>query len=525
MPGWTSLRTNRWIRIAPYFSFPMSLRLRTSPARPTALLAAGPLASSRTLTESPGDSSLCIALIYRNNQALNQSTPAKATSSSSGPYIYLVSSIAAIAGFLFGYDLSIVSGAVIFLRTYFHLSAFQLGFAVSSASIGCILGPVLGGPLSDWIGRKRALYLTGIIFGVGVIGTVLPRSINEFNFYRIIGGVGVGLGSVLAPMYIAEISPAEMRGRLVSVNQLAIVIGSLSSIVVSYFLSFTGSWRTMFATECLPIVLLLVGLTFVPESPRWLVKSGQLVTARRVLEKFEDPDRAREECVRIAGSIREETGGFWELVQRGTRTALIIAVVLAVFQQITGVSPITFYMPIVFQRAGFVSASSAIGESIIVNVWNLICTIIAFWLIDRAGRRPLFLVGTAGMAIGLFSLGTLFRVRLTGIPVVLVMILCIGFYALSLAPLTWLTISEVFPTRVRGMGMAIATVFLWLATYGSAQAFPLLGHHFERTSGTPAGVFWIFGIICIAAFLFCWRVVPETKGRSLEDIARSWKRA
>lgn len=450
--------------------------------------------------------------------------PSKAVPPSGSAYVYLVSAIAALAGFLFGYDLSIVSGAVIFLKDYFHLSAFQLGFAVSSASIGCILGPVLGGPLSDRIGRKRALYLTGVIFGVGVVGTVFPKSISEFNVYRIVGGVGVGLGSVLAPMYIAEIAPATMRGRLVTINQLAIVTGSLSSIVVSYFLSFTASWRAMFATECIPIALLLIGLTFVPESPRWLIKGGRVTEAQCVLEKYEDPKSAEEECLRIASSIRLETGGIKELFHRGTRVALLIAVVLAVFQQITGVSPITFYMPIVFQRAGFANASSAIGASIIVNIWNLICTVLAFWLIDRAGRRPLFLLGTAGMATGLFLLGSLFHVRSTGIPVVLVMILCIGFYAISLAPLTWLTISEVFPTRVRGTGMAIAAVSLWAATYGAAQAFPLLGGHFERTSGTPAGVFWIFGVVCVGAFFFCWRVVPETKGRTLEEIARWWTR-
>lgn len=450
--------------------------------------------------------------------------PARSASFSPRSYVYLVSAIAAIAGFLFGYDLSIVSGAVIFLRTYLHLSVFQLGFAVSSASIGCILGPVLGGPLSDWIGRRRALYLTGVIFGVGVIGTVIPKSIGEFNFFRIVGGVGVGLGSVMAPMYIAEIAPADMRGRLVSVNQLAIVTGALSSVIVSYFLSFSGNWRAMFATELIPVALLLVGLTFVPESPRWLVEMGRMTEARRVLEKYEDADRAEEECLRITSSIGEETGGFRELFQRGLRMALLIAVALAVFQPFTGATPIFLYMPIVFQRAGYANASNAIGASIIVNLCNLTCTVLAFWLIDRAGRRPLLLLGSAGMAIGMCLLGTLFRVRLTGLPVILVMMFSIGFYALSMAPLTWLIISEVFPTRVRGKGMAIATMSLWVATYGAAQAFPLLTRHFERTMGSPAGVFWIFGVICVGAFFFCWRLVPETKGKTLEEIGQSWTR-
>ncbi|MBI2843666.1 MAG: sugar porter family MFS transporter [Armatimonadetes bacterium] len=437
-------------------------------------------------------------------------------------YVYLVSAIAAVGGFLFGYDLSIISGAAIFLRREFDLNSFQMGLAMSSALIGCVIGPLFGGGLSDRFGRKRTLVLTSVLFGVSAVGTALPRNILEFDLFRIVGGVGVGLASVVSPMYIAEISPARIRGRLVTINQLAIVVGSLSSIIVSYFLSFSESWRWMFASECAPVLLFAAGLAIVPESPRWLVQRKRLTEALDVLARIEDRERAELEVKEISSSLTRETSTLRELLRPGMRTALLIAVALAVFQQITGVSTLLFYTPIIFQRAGFEQASNAILQTIIVNVWNLSCTILALWLVDRLGRRPLLLFGTAAMGVGMILMGALFHLNLSGTYLLLVMFLCVGAYVVSLAPLAWLIMSEIFPTRIRGKAMAVASLSLWISAFVSVQAFPSLVEYLEKVAGSPAGAFWAYAVVCICAFIFGWRMVPETKGRTLEEIASSW---
>lgn len=438
-------------------------------------------------------------------------------------YLYLVSMVAAVGGFLFGYDLSIVSGAVIFLRKEFNLTPNEVGFAVSSAVIGCLLGPfIIGAGLSDWLGRKKVLLITAVIFGVGALGTAIPRNMTEFNFFRILGGVGVGVASVISPMYISEIAPARLRGRLVTVNQLAIVTGSLASIIVSYFLSFSESWRWMFASECIPVLLLLAGLAFVPESPRWLVEKNHHSKALAILTKIDGAANAEQEMKEITASLQEESGTFSELFQPGMRIALLIAVVLAVLQQFTGVSPLLFYTPIIFQKAGFERASDAILQSIIVNVWNLACTVIAFWLVDRLGRRPLLITGCSGMALGLSLMGVFFHYDVKGFSIVLVMFLCVGSYVISLAPLAWLIMSEIFPTRIRGRAMAIASFALWMAAFIGAQSFPPLLSYVEGSFGTAAGVFWIYAAVCVFAVVFGWLMVPETKGKSLEEIGRSW---
>jgi sugar porter (SP) family MFS transporter len=440
-------------------------------------------------------------------------------------YVYLISTVAAVGGFLFGYDLSIVSGAVIFLKKEFNLTPSEVGFVVSSAVIGCLLGPpIIGAGFSDWLGRKKVLLVTAMIFGVGAVGTAIPRNLTEFNFFRILGGVAVGVASIVSPMYISEIAPAWLRGRLVTVNQLAIVTGSLASIFVSYLLSFTESWRWMFASEAVPVLLLIAGLTLVPESPRWLIEKHRDAEALAVLTKIEGVVYAQREMAEIRGSLRQESGAFSELLQPGMRTALFIAVMLAILQQFTGVSPLLFYTPIVFQKAGFEKASDAILQSIIVNIWNLICTVAAFGLVDRLGRRPLLLVGCSGMALGLSLMGLIFHYDLKGVWVVLVMFLCVGSYVISLAPLAWLIMSEIFPNRIRGRAMAIASFALWLAAFIGAQTFPLLVSSVEGAFGTAAGVFWIYAAVSMFAIIFGWVMVPETKGKSLEEISRSWLR-
>lgn len=438
-------------------------------------------------------------------------------------YVYLVSLVAAVGGFLFGYDLSIISGAVLFLSKEFSLTPFQLGLAVGSASLGCMLGPFMAGWISDRVGRKKTLILADLLFGIGAVGTALCSHLGNFVAYRIAGGIGVGMASVVSPMYIAEIAPARIRGRLVSLNQLAIVIGATSSIGVSYFLSFRGDWRAMFASMLVPVLLLLLGLFFVPESPRWLMQAGQEREAQGILTRIDGPAHAAAEMREINDALTAESTRLGDLFRPGIRTALLIALVLGILQQWTGVSPITFYAPLIFQKAGFKLASDALLQTIVFNIANFICTVVALMIVDRVGRRPLFLLGATGMALGQLLLGTFFLLNLTGVYIVAAMFLCMGTYALSLAPMTWLIMSEIFPLRLRAKGQSAGALALWIATYTSTQAMAPLMAYFERHWGSTAGMFWMFSAICFSALLFAWRFVPETKGKSLEEIAGFWQ--
>ena len=438
-------------------------------------------------------------------------------------YVYIISAIAAVGGFLFGYDLDVVAGAIIFLQKQFQLTPVQTGFAVSCCTIGCIIGPLVGGPLADFVGRKKTLVGTAFIFGVGTVGTIFPKTITEFDFFRIVGGLGIGLASVTSPMYIAEISPARLRGRLVTINQLAIVIGATVSIIVSYFLSARGNWRGMFAYELAPVLLFFIGLAFVPESPRWLFEKKRIEEARQVLGKiYRSAAGVEQELEIMHQGAQEDKGTFADLLRPGIRTALLIAAALAIFQQMTGASPLTFYLPIIFQQAGFKNASDAIFQTVVLNVWDVFCTILAMWLVERLGRRPLLLIGVSGMAVSLTLTGYFFSRHATGKFVVIVMMLCIGFYIISLAPLAWLIMSEIFPTRLRGKAMGVASIVLWGATFAGAQIVPSLSAYTQKRFNSIAGVFWVFASVCIVALIFSWYMVPETKGRSLEEIGQSW---
>jgi len=439
-------------------------------------------------------------------------------------YVHLAATIAALGGLLFGYDLSIISGAMIFLKREFGLTENQVGFATSSALLGCIAGPFLGATLADRIGRKKSLFLSALLFGTGAIGTALPHSMAPFYISRMVGGMGVGLASVVSPMYIAEIAPARMRGLLVTINQLAIVTGSMISVVVAYELSFQEAWRWMFASNCIPVLMLIGGLLLVPESPRWLIKVRREPEALDVLRAVEGESRAEEELREITQSFAQKTGTLMDLVKPGMRTAVMIACALAIFQQITGVSILLMYSPIVFQKAGIANASSAILRGLLVSVWVVVCTIVALSLVDRVGRRPLLLTGIAGMAVGLALMAVFFAHHSGGQLVLLTMFISVGAYVISLAPLAWLIMSEIFPTHLRGKAMGLASLCLWVSSFLTAQYFPPLAKWFEDRHGSPAGVFWIYAFICAAALIFSWRMVPETKGRTLEEIGASWSR-
>jgi MFS transporter, SP family, arabinose:H+ symporter len=440
--------------------------------------------------------------------------------------VRFLSFVAAIGGFLFGYDLVIISGVQLFLRQQFGLSPAQFGFATSSAILGCIMGPSLGAWLCDRIGRKGTLLTSGVLFAVGAIGSALAPNIFAFNLFRITGGVGVGLSSLASPMYIAEIGPARQRGRLGIMYQLAITIGAVSATIVSYFLAkylpSTVSWRLMLASVAVPVILFMVLLVRVPQSPRWLAEEGRFDEAFSILAKIDGEDFARNEMKEIRQSLNAEAGTFAELFEPGMRRALLTGIALALFNNWTGWSGIAYYLPTLFQQAGYSQASAAIGQNVLVMGGNFLLTFVSIWLVDRAGRRPLWIATSAAMFVCLVIAGFVFHLNVTGPIVVAVILLCAAPHAIGLGPLPWLMMSELYPTRIRARAVSISTTFLWIAGFTGPFAFPMIEVASKRLIGSAAGVFWFYSGICLVAFFWGRKYLPETKGRTLEDIAQSW---
>lgn len=448
--------------------------------------------------------------------------PALATGGCSRVQLYLIALIAATGGFLFGYDLSIISGALFFLEGHFELDSAGKGIAMSSAILGSIVGPLVGMWLNDSIGRRATLWVAAACFLVSAIGTALPRTLVEFCIWRAVGGVGVGLAAMTSPMYIAEISPPHLRGRLVTVNQLAIVIGINLAVIASYLLSFGGHWRWMFASEVLPILALIVGLFFVPRSPRWLASKGRNEEALAVLAKINGPERAAVELGEIREELKQETGTFRELLLPGLRKALIIGLLIMVFSQINGVNMMLLYGPSILLEAGIGGASDAIFFTIFLNLVILVSTIIAFWLVQRFGRRPIMIWGVAAMAGGHLIMASNFYAGGSPFVNLFAMFVAAGAFTLSLAPLSWVIVSEIFPNAVRAKAVSIVCAVLYLSSFLCAQFFPMITDGFTAASGHPGGAYLVFAAICGACVLFCWKVLPETKGLTLEEIGVFW---
>lgn len=445
-------------------------------------------------------------------------------------YMVRVSLVATLGGFLFGYDTAVISGAIGFLRTNFNLDAAQMGWAASCALIGCVIGCSAAGMLSDFLGRKKVLILAAVFFTVSAIGSAIPRNLTEFVIYRMIGGIGVGMASMLSPLYIAEISPAKIRGRLVSYNQFAIVFGMLIVYFVNYFIAAQGNetwniiygWRWMFASEALPATLFLLFLFFIPETPRWLMKNQRIDAAMSVLSKVGGEVYAKKELREIRNTIGRESESIIQLFKPGLRILLMIGIVLAILQQVTGINVFLYYAPEIFKNIG-AGTNTALLQTILVGVFNLGFTIIAIQTVDRIGRKPLMIIGSAGMGICLISLGLAAYFQQTEIWMLIFVLGYISCFALSVGPVTWVILSEIFPTRIRGRAMSIATVCLWAANWVVSQTFPMMDdnpwlinkfHH-----GFP---FWLYGTMCLVLIIFVWRVVPETKGKSLEEIELFW---
>ena len=441
-------------------------------------------------------------------------------------YAYLISFVAAVGGFLFGYDLNVIAGAQIYLTDYFQLDAKELGFAVGSAIIGCMVGPILGGWTCDLIGRKRSLIAACILFGVSAIWTAIPETMTVFNIFRVVGGIGVGLASVASPMYIAEVAPARIRGRLVTMNQLAIVIGAMTAIIVAYFIAEnfdpTVSWRWMFGSELVPIILFIILLFLVPESPRWLAEQGRHGEALEVLARVDGREAAEREIGEIEASLTTIEGRFTELFAPGLRVAVFVAFMLALMSQWTGWTVISFYMPTIFQKAGVAATTDAIFQSIIPNIGNLLFTIIGMMLVDTVGRRPLYLVCSIAMVFSTGLLGVLFMQEVTGWPVVFAVTMCSWPHAIGMGALSWLIMSEIFPTLLRARAMMIGSFSVWITAYLANQAAPILFELFENLTQSAGPTFLLFSFVSIFAFVFALKLIPETKGRSLEEIAESW---
>jgi SP family arabinose:H+ symporter-like MFS transporter len=434
-------------------------------------------------------------------------------------YVIFVTVIAAIGGLLFGFDTAIVAGATRYLKDQFALTSLQEGWAVSVVLVGCMFGAGFSGAISDRLGRKRFMLVSAVLFFISAIGCALPQNMLQFLIFRFVGGLGIGSASILAPLYIAEVSPARIRGALVSVNQMAIVTGILLAYFVNWAFAGVGpnNWRWMYGMGALPSVVFFLLLLRVPESPRWLVKQSREAEALEVLSRVNDAATAAAEVRSIKETILLERGSLAELFRPGFRRALFIAVVLAILQQITGINAILYYAPRIFERAGF-ERISAIGQSTIVGLVNMLFTIVAILLVDKVGRKPLLLIAAAGMGVSQLLLGAAFRVEnFSGTGILLLILLYIAFFAMAMGPIVWVVMSEIFPTRMRGSAMAIATVALWVADFAVTLSFPVIADRLDQTTA-----FWFYALMCALDLIFMIFFLPETKGKTLEEIERRW---
>jgi sugar porter (SP) family MFS transporter len=447
-------------------------------------------------------------------------------------YVWLVASAGALGGLLFGYDWVVIGGAKPFYERYFQLDSPSLeGWAMSCALIGCLVGAISSGGLSNRFGRRRLLSLAALIFAISSIGTGLAAHFSIFVAWRMLGGYAIGLASGISPMYIAEISPAHLRGRLVSLNQLAIVFGILCAQVVNWLIarpvpsgataheilvSWNGQWgwRWMFAVTAIPSILFLVATFLVPESPRWLAGKGLNQQAVQVLERLGGREYSRQVMndFGAASQVQSDRGLLRELFSKGMAKVLLLGVVLAVLQQWCGINVIFNYAQEIFAAAGY-QVSDILFNIVVTGAVNVMFTLIALAAVDRYGRRILLLTGISGLVVIYIVLGVLYRLHVQGVPMLVLVLGAIACYAMSLAPVTWVVIAEIFPNRIRSSSMSIAITALWTACFLLTYTFPLLNAELGA-----AGTFWTYAAICLAGLLFLFFRLPETKGKTLEQI-------
>jgi SP family galactose:H+ symporter-like MFS transporter len=439
-------------------------------------------------------------------------------------FVYVAAAFAALGGLLFGYDTGVISGAELFLKKDFTLSTFALEVIVSGVLAGAAAGALLGGRLADLFGRRRLLIVTAIIFGFGGIACAAATSPAILVLGRIVVGLGIGLASGTVPVYISEVSPADARGWQVSLFQLAITVGILLAYLVDYAFASIQGWRWMFGLAVVPAAIFGVGMLFLPESPRWLARRGHQQEALAVLARIRGTSDASAEMEEINRSLAhaDEHGRLSDLFAPSVRPALVVGIGLAVFQQVTGINTVIYYAPLIIQSAGISSASGAILATAGIGVVNVLMTIVAMWLIDRMGRRPLLLVGIAGMVATLGMLGLAFHMsgKSTALVwlAVISMMVYVASFAISLGPIFWLLISEIYPLKIRSSSEGLAAAFNW----GSNLLVSLTFLTLLQMIGS-ARTFWIYGLFAVAAWIFSYFHVPETKGRTLEEIEEFWR--
>lgn len=440
-------------------------------------------------------------------------------------FVTFVATLAAVGGFLFGYDTGVISGVVVLVKSQWHLSSSMQEIVVSAVLIGAIIGAAVAGKLADHHGRRKVIIAAAVVFFVGSIGTGLSPSIEWLIAGRMVIGVAIGFASCVVPLYISEIAPPEHRGKLVSLNQLAITIGILGSYGIDRaFADVENGWRYMFFFGVIPALLLGIGMLFVPETPRWLVRRGLVDRARAVLVRAVGPSKADAELATLQAAMATgQSGSLRELLVPWLRPALIIGVGLMFFQQFTGINTVIYYAPTIFEMAGFDSASAAISATVIVGVVNVLFTVVSLWLIDRAGRKPLLYVGLAGMTLSLTVLGVAFAAQaslgaLAKWVAVGSLMAYVAAFAISLGPIAWLIMSEIYPTNVRGTAMGIATLSNWAFNFIVAMTFLSLIDGLGRP-----GAFLLYAALGVAGLVFTRLYVPETKGVTLEHIEAHWR--
>lgn len=453
-------------------------------------------------------------------------------------YVVAITFVATLGGLLFGYDTAVISGAEKSIQAFLidsqNLSTLIHGITTSSALVGCIIGGLISGLLASKLGRRKSLLLASVLFFLSALGSGYPEFLFfekgeatiglllMFNFYRVIGGIGVGLASAVSPMYIGEIAPAKIRGTLVSVNQFAIIFGMLVVYFVNWGIA-SGQeiewinnvgWRRMFWSEAIPAGLFGVLLLFVPETPRYLSLSGKNDEALKVLTKISGIDRAKEVMAEIKASVQQHTSA--KVLSFG-KTVIIIGILLSVFQQFVGINVALYYAPRIFESMG-AEKDASMMQTVIMGLVNVVFTLIAIFTVDKWGRKPLLMVGSTGMAIGMFAIAGLAYFEIIGISTLVFIIIYTASFMMSWGPICWVLISEIFPNKIRGKAVAIAVAAQWTANYLISSTYPAM----MEFSG--AFTYGFYGVMSVLSLLFVWKMVPETKGKTLEEMEKIWEK-